>query len=257
MSNRVLWWILSATCVTALAGAFFLAKDDQSMGLPSPVSSASGAEGTGVESSRSRGLPTANSPPRDSGAQFKVHPFPAVLRSRSGLPMEDDPFAPSSRAEQVWLDRNGYPNAEQLMVYFQATDQALEQAASLGDVVAVVELAGRRLMQGDLSAQKTLFSAAVDGSGYALAKLAAFQGGSLEHGDPIEAYALIKLAEMRGDYKAALTRDVVVQQALDPKQRLVAEARALELYDHFVKMRRARYGPEASLVDPRPVGIKD
>lgn len=189
---------------------------------------------------------------RTAGATA-MHPFHGVPRSRRNLPLDGDPFAPSSAEEQEWLDRNGFPNAEQVHVYSTASDAALEQAAAAGDLVAQVMLDGRRLMTGDRHAEARLMAAAAAGSNYALTTLAGYLGRPSPGGEPARAYALTRVAEMLGDYKIGLVRDVLVSKPLDPSVRLKAEADALKIYKNIVDERRKRRGPQAAIVDPRPL----
>lgn len=181
------------------------------------------------------------------------HPFPGVPRSRQKLPLEGDPFAPTSTEEQEWLDRNGFPNAEQVHVYSTASDAALEQAAAAGDLVAQVMLDGRRLMTGDREAEARLMAVGAAGSNYALTTLAGFLGRPGPGGEPARAYSLTRVAEMLGDYKIGLVRDLIVRKPLDPSARLEAEAEALKMYRNIVDERRKRQGPKAAIVDPRPL----
>lgn len=182
-----------------------------------------------------------------------VH-FPGVRISRAGMPLEGDPFVATSVEEQRWLDRNGYPNSEQLEAYSAATDAVLAASAAEGDQIAQVVLDGRRLIGGDPTAVADLWSAAVDGSGYALSTLAAYMGGSQKYGDPKSAYAISRVAEMRGDFRQALGRDFLLRKPLTPMERLEAEAEAIQLFNELVEARKRRYGPNAVLVDPRPIG---
>lgn len=179
--------------------------------------------------------------------------FPGVPHSRSGLPLDGDVFIATSVEEQAWLDRNGYPNSKQLQAYANASDAMLAAAASDGDRVAKVILDGRRLIAGDLDASTSLWDAAVDGSGFALGTLAGYFGGSQKDGDPKSAYALSRVAEMRGDYRQALSRDLLVRKPLTPTERLEAESQAMKLFQELSSARRGRYGPNVSLVDPRPI----
>jgi hypothetical protein len=181
------------------------------------------------------------------------HPFPGVSRSRRELPLEGDPFAPTSKEEQEWLDRNGFPNAEQVHAYSTSSDAALEQAVAAGDLVAQVELDGRRVRMGDRVAQARLMAATAAGSNYALTTLAVYLGRPGPGGEPARAYALTRVAEMLGDYKMGLLRDFIVSKPLDPSTRLKAEAEALKMYQNIVDERRKRQGPAAAIVDPRPL----
>lgn len=177
-------------------------------------------------------------------------PFPMVAKSRQNLPLKDDPFAPESQPEQAWLDRNGYPNAQQVETYLRAPDSMLEAAASGGDTVAAVMLADRQLRRGSRSAEHQLMEAAANGSSYALITLAGYHGRP--GGDQKKAYALSKVAEMLGDYKMPLVRGLLVTQELDPQDRLEAEARALVIYKRIARLRQSK-GEGLPISDPRPL----
>lgn len=191
----------------------------------------------------------ANTP----GVTAATHPFPGIARSRDKLALADDPFAPSSKEEQAWLDRNGYPNADQINAYSTASDATLEQAATAGDKVAANFLESRRLAAGDPNAEKHLMGMAVEGSTYALTSLAGYFGQVGARGNPSKAYAYSRLSEMRGDLKAGLTRDLVLTRPLDPIKRLEAEANALAMFEAMTQLRRKRFGPNVPAVDPRPL----
>lgn len=195
---------------------------------------------------RDGGMQTSGKPP--------PHPFPEIPRSRHGLPLENDPFVAESVAEQEWLDRNGYPNAKQWEAYSLASDLQLLQAAQAGDSVAEVMLNSRRLTAGDPSAKEELLLASVEGSAFALQMYAAYMAGSGSNGNLQTAYALSRVAEMRGDYRAALGRDAMFSQKMTQMQRMQGDAEAMNTFAGMKKLREELYGSEASWVDPRPYG---
>lgn len=180
------------------------------------------------------------------------HPFPGIPKSRAGLPLEGDPFVATSKAEQAWLDRNGYPNAEQWKAYSEASDGLLADAAASGDTVAKVMLDNRRLMFGDKTAFKDLFSAGTNGSMFALEMLSAFMAGS-SNGDPVMGYALSRVVEMGGNYRVAMGRDAMFNDLLNPVQRMEAEGKAIAIYNDINKFKE-KGAKGGNPVDPRPIG---
>lgn len=179
-----------------------------------------------------------------------IDPFPRVPKSRNGLPLAGDPFVAESPQEQAWLDRNGYPNAQQLAAYSAASDLELEQAAAHGDSVAAVELAARQLARGDPSASGKLMTAGANGSSYALSLLASYMA-SAGHGNPELGYALSRVLEMRGDWRAPLTRDIMFREPLSPVEKMRAEVEALKLFQQLDG------GPGGQpRTDPRPLDWK-
>ena len=189
-------------------------------------------------------VPITGGPPRPIGA---IDPFPNVPRSRAHEPLVGDPFIAQSVQEQQWLDRNGYPNAEQLAAYSTASDLALEQAAEHGDSVASVELAARQLAKGDPQASGKLMTAGANGSSYALSLLASYMAAG-KYGNPELAYALSRVVEMRGDWRMPLTRDAMFPTPLTEQQRLQGEAEALRLF----KQLAGKNGTQ-NFTDPRPM----
>lgn len=194
-----------------------------------------------------------SSPLTQRGILARSEVFTHIPSTREGLPFGSDPFKPESRAEQKWLDRNGYPNNEQWLAYKQASDTLLHQAAANGDALASVELSARKLVEGDQSAHGELIKALNDGSQYALEILASYQAGSQSNGDPMAAYVLYRFGEMRGNSELAFARETLTER-LDPASRLRAEAEARKLFNTFTKLQRARLGAGASVVDARPIG---
>ncbi|WP_166212628.1 hypothetical protein [Cognatiluteimonas telluris] len=183
-------------------------------------------------------------------------PFPGIRKSRKGTSLDDDFFGPQSRAEQAWLDRNGYPTKEQVETYTTASDAALEQAARMGDKVAEVFLNQRNLMlRKDPKAESKLLDQAARGTTYALLGMAGYYAGSKSEANPQKAYAYTRVIEMLGDQKMGLTRDFILHGQLDPLSRYQAEAYSLEIYNQVIQKRRTLLGPHAPIVDPRPVTI--
>lgn len=180
-------------------------------------------------------------------------PFRHVPKTRDNLALNDDPFGAQSRAEQQWLDRNGYPNMRQVEVYPAAPDALLLQAADAGDRVARVMLDERRLRRGDPQAEADLMAAAADGSIYALNVLAGYYGQKGPQANPAKAYSLTRVMEMLGDYKVPLTRQYVVGPPLDPVRQMQAEADALGLYRSIVQRRTRATGANHITIQPRPI----
>lgn len=181
--------------------------------------------------------------------------FPGVKKDRIGTPLADDPFGPTSKAEQDWLQRNGFPTEDQLHAYSVASSDALREAAQAGDAVAEAFYEGNRLLEGDPAAEARLRDLAARGSTFGLARMAAFFAGSRTHRDVIKAHAYSRAAEMLGDVKGGLTRDMMFSKPLDPMEKLEAEAFAIELYGAIVQRRKQLKGPNAPASDPRPVHV--
>lgn len=184
--------------------------------------------------------------------------FSNIKKTRKGLPLTDDPFGPDSIAEQAWLDRHGFPNKEQLLAYSQANDYVLEGAAKTGDLIAGIELASRQLSAGKVEAEKVLLDYAADGSTYALNALAQRLGGNprTKMHDPVKAYAYSRVAELQGDVKIGLVRDVLLSTGLDPTQRLEAEAMALGLHKDIQNKKARKLGRSSVQADMRPYGAQ-
>lgn len=179
------------------------------------------------------------------------HPYPEVPLTRAGLGFEDDPGFAESKAEQDWLDLHGYPNIRQWETYNAAPDERLREAAAAGDAVAGVMLDGR-LLRTDPKAQERLVEAGVDGNLFALQLLASYQAGS-RSGDPVAAYAVSRVSEMRGDLRAAVGREVMMPTPLTVEQRMLGESEALRLNELMNKRYFEKYGAPAEFI-PRPVG---
>lgn len=173
--------------------------------------------------------------------------FSHLPQSRKGMPLESDPFTAESVEEQQWLDRNGYPNAEQWVAYSSASDGMLSQAAADGDSIAAVFLDSRALANGDRDALNRLLRAGQTGSSFALSMLQAYLAGSSK-GDPALAYSISRVIELKGDVRAGLARDFSpTASRLTPEQKIKAEADALSL---FARMKKT--AKKQPFVDPRP-----
>lgn len=179
------------------------------------------------------------------------HPFPEVPLTRAGLGFEDDPGFAESKTEQEWLDLHGYPNIRQWETYTAAPDERLREAAAAGDAVAGVMLDGR-LLRTDPKAQQRLVEAGVDGNLFALQLLASYQAGS-SNGDPVAAYAVSRVSEMRGDLRAGVSREVMFATPLTVEQRMLGESEAVRLNEAMNKLYFEKYGAPAEFI-PRPVG---
>lgn len=185
------------------------------------------------------GLPPAGA------SSHSLSPFANVPKTREGLPLDDDPYGADSPDDQRWLDRNGYPNAEQWRVYSSADDGLLRLAAESGDQVAQVFLDASLLSQGDTEAVDRLFFAAERGSAFALSMLQAYMVGS-SNGNPELGYAISRVMEMKGDTRIALVRDMSFAAPLTGERKMRAEAMALQLFDQL--KRNAKHHP---FIDPR------
>lgn len=167
-------------------------------------------------------------------------PFPELPQSRQNLDLESDPFGPTSEAEQKWLDTHGFPNARQWETYTAASDYLLEQAANSGDRVARTMLDARRLRE-DPEAKTRLFSAGAEGNIFALNSLAAYMTGSKD-GNLQVGYSLSRVAEMRGDSRIAMARDVAMPRKLNELEKMHAEADAIRMNNQLDRMYRDKHG---------------
>lgn len=181
------------------------------------------------------------------------HPFPDLPQSRDGLPLDDDPFMATSKAEQSWLDGNGYPNAKQWAVYMQASDLQLREAAEQGDRGAKTILDHRRLMAGDDAAVTDLLTEGAKGSGFALDMLASYLA-STRGGDRQTAYAVSRVSEMRGNLRVAAARDLMFDAPLTNSERMQGDQEAMDIYNSLYELQRKIRGSSSSPVDPRPIG---
>lgn len=180
-----------------------------------------------------------------------MDPFSLVPKTREGLPLDNDPFVAESPQEQRWLDRNGYPNAKQWMAYSAAPDMVLEQAATAGDGIADVMLAARQLAHGDIRASGKLMVAGMNGSSFALSLLAAYLASG-KNGNPELGYAVSRVIELRGDWRAGIMRDVMFRVPLSPEQKFRAENKAAQLFNDFKAHSRVQ-----PYVDPRPLSAPE
>lgn len=178
-------------------------------------------------------------------------PFPEVPQSRKNLDLESDPFGPTSEAEQRWLDAHGFPNARQWETYTTASDYLLEQAANSGDQVARTMLDARRLRE-DPEAKTRLFSAGAEGNVFALNSLAAYMMGSKD-GNLQVGYSLSRVAEMRGDSRLAMARDVGMPRRLDDLEKMQAEADAIRMNNQLDRMYQDKHGSPPPPPVRRPV----
>ncbi|PWH23465.1 hypothetical protein CDO09_13350 [Xanthomonas perforans] len=179
------------------------------------------------------------------------HPFPEVPQTRDGMSFDNDPGYAESKAEQKWLDRHGFPNEKQLDAYMGAPEALLKQASEAGDKVAQTIL-DARLLASDPMAQQRLVDAGAEGNLFALNMLASFQGGS-SSGDPVAAYAVSRVAEMRGDARASVTREVMMSKSLSTEQRMLGESEALRLNAEIDRIYTSKHG-RAPVLDKRPIG---
>lgn len=199
-----------------------------------------------IEQAKAQAKPESLRPPGQ-------HPFPDLPQSREGLPLEDDPFMAKSKAEQLWLDRNGYPNAKQWAAYTQASDLQLREAAAQGDRGAKAMLDHRRLMAGDDAAVTDLLTEGAKGSGFALDMLASYLA-STRGGDQQTAYAVSRVSEMRGNLRVAGARDLMFSTPLTDSERMEGDLEAMEIYNSLYELQQKLKGPSSSPVDPRPIG---
>lgn len=176
-----------------------------------------------------------------------IDPFSRVPKTRNGLPLDNDVFVAKSVEEQRWLDRNGYPNSEQLSAYSSASTLTIEQAAAHGDQIAEVELASRQLLRGDPKAAGKLMTAGMNGSSFALSRLAAYLSSG-KHGNPELGYAVSRVLELRGDWRAGIGREFGFEAPLTSIQKARAEGKALQILDSF-----RRHSPVQPYIDPRPL----
>ncbi|MCC3255068.1 MULTISPECIES: hypothetical protein [Xanthomonas] len=201
--------------------------------------------------SGSSGLAASAQSFTQSSASSIRHPFPEIPRTRDGMSFENDPGFAESKAEQKWLDRHGYPNEKQLEAYMLAPEALLKQAAEAGDIAAQAML-DARLLPTDPKAQQRLVDAGAEGNLFALNMLASYQGGSA-NGDPVAAYAVSRVAEMRGDARAGITREVMIAKPLTTEQKMLGESEALRLNQAINQIYISKHGV-APILDKRPIG---
>lgn len=189
------------------------------------------------------------------GSSVSAAPFPGIKKDRIGTLLEDDMFGPTSKAEQDWLHRNGFPTHDQIQAYSLASSGALRDAARAGDVVAEAFYESHRLMEGDPEAETRLRDLAARGYTFGLARMAAYFSGSRADRDVVKAYAYSRATEMLGDTKRGLTSSLMFPDPLNPLEKMEAEAFAIELYGAILERRRQLQGPNAAASDPRPVHV--
>ncbi len=195
-------------------------------------------------------LPDSRVPQAQAPPTIK-NPFPEIPRSRENLDLESDPFGPTSEAEQRWLDAHGFPNARQWETYTLASDYLLEQAAKSGDGVAGTMLDARHLSD-DPEARTRLFSAGAEGNIFALSSLAAYMMGS-KNGNLQVGYSLSRVAEIRGDTRIAMARDVGMPRKLGDLEKMQAEADAIRMNNQLDRMYRDKHGSPPPPPTRRPV----
>lgn len=201
----------------------------------------------GPATSMSSGLDNAQS----QATPVTKTPFPDIPRSRDNLDLESDPFGATSEAEKKWLDAHGFPNARQWETYTIASDYLLEQAANSGDRVARTMLDARRLPD-DPEAKTRLFSAGAEGDIFALNSLAAYMAGSKDGNLPV-GYSISRVAEMRGDARVAMARDVMMPRRLTDLEKMQAEADAIRMNNQLDRIYQDKYGSPPPPPIRRPV----
>lgn len=221
--------------------------NDPAHGAVSASNPAPGRAGTNPQTAKADLVAGSSNPT----SLMPRHPFPEVPLTRDGMDFEDDPGFAESRAEQQWLDLHGYPNLKQWQAYSVAPNEQLREAAAAGDGVAGAMLDGR-LLSTDPKAQERLVDAGVDGNLFALQLLASYHAGSRD-GDPVAAYAVSRVSELRGDLRAAIGREVMLPAPLTPHQRLLGEAEAMRLNEEMNRIYFEKHGTPAEFL-PRPIG---
>lgn len=233
-------WIGVAVLLATVIGA-------ASVWLSTQDAQAPGGAGQAYKPTGPAARPLVEAAPRASARP--PHPFPDLPRTREGLDTHQDPFGTGHPEEWRWLDQHGFPNGAQWTRYQQASDAELDQAARAGDTVAATMRDARRL-GADPKAESRLLAAAAEGDLFALGLLSSWKAGARADGIP-EAYAVSRVAEMRGDLTTALHREMMLGARLTSEQRLLAEAEALHLNLHLNALYRQKHG-----VDPPPVEMR-
>ncbi|KRG72472.1 hypothetical protein ABB27_00890 [Stenotrophomonas terrae] len=170
------------------------------------------------------------------------------------MSLADDPFGAQSVEEQHWLDRRGYPNARQWETYSQLPDGLLQVAADSGDSVAKTMLDARGLPSRNAT-DKLLLSAA-NGDDFALSLLSARLASLPGEQNLIDAYAVARVSEIRGNTSAAVGREAMFAQSLTPDQRMKGEADAMKLVSTLNALYEKKYGVKYR-VDARPFSIEN
>ncbi len=254
-------WQIALSVLTCALGVVFLVKhhadappektvqigqeSSTTKAKPTVGDSQKASEAQDISTQQDYFIPVTGGPPKPI---IGIDPFPNIPKSRVGLPMGSDPFVAQSREEQQWLDRNGFPNEQQWLAYSAASDVILEAAAAHGDQIAGVMLAARQFAHGDPEASGKLLTAGMNGSGFALNTLASYLDSSKKFGNPELGYAISRVAEMRGDWRAGFVREVMFTHTLSPEQKANANGKALEILGEFRKS-----NPMGSHFDPRPL----
>jgi hypothetical protein len=246
--------------VAALFGLFYVATSHIPVSLPVGTFANDNdrdpaADGVGTTSEVDVPVPASISLPPPAGVSLTraADPFPELIRTRENAPLDGDPWGPTSKEEQAWLDRNGFPTGQQMDAYFKASDQVLEQAIQAGDRTAGVFLDARKLALGDEAARNRLVAAAADGSLYALSSLTAYYGSKPSQSGTAYAYSISRVSEMLGDFRAGSARELFAGRPLNPVERQRAEENARTIYNLILAARQERSGAGARIVDPRPV----
>lgn len=183
--------------------------------------------------------------PDNSRVSTRINnPFPGVPKTRKGLSLTEDPFFAESAAEQAWLDRHGYPNAEQWKVYTQASDSQLQIASTQGDRAAKALLLQRNLMAGEEGAIAEMLGEGATGSIFALELLSSTLAN--RQNDRVMAYAVSRVAEMNGNFRIAGGRDLMFREPLTPVEKIDAEQEAFRIYADLSRSSSFR-------MDPRPI----
>ncbi len=159
--------------------------------------------------------------------------------------------------DRLWLERNGYPSDAEALELLQASDDSLRIAAREGNSAAGVVLATRGLsIGGDAAdqAETELLGYAAEGNNFALASLAAQKLGLKDERSQIEAFAFMRVEEMRGNLGNGLIREIHLRH-LTPIQRMEGERYAHQILRVLVEAQQTAQGPDAPLVDPRPVPV--
>lgn len=159
--------------------------------------------------------------------------------------------------DRLWLERNGYPSDAEALELLQASDDSLRIAAREGNSAAGVVLAARGLsIGGDAAdqAETELLGYAAEGNNFALASLAAQKLGLKDERSQIEAFAFMRVEEMRGNLGNGLIREIHLRH-LTPIQRMEGERYAHQILRVLVEAQQTAQGPDAPLVDPRPVPV--
>ncbi|WIX24905.1 hypothetical protein PUV44_20485 [Xanthomonas arboricola pv. corylina] len=73
------------------------------------------------------------------------------------------------------------------------------------------------------------------------------------NGDPVAAYAVSRVAEMRGDARAGITREVMIAKPLTTEQKMLGESEALRLNQAINQIYISKHGV-APILDKRPIG---